>query len=116
MGLQVLFQILEGLRVGTRLVAYFIARRYGVRLTDVGPFRAIRAELLRRLGMRDRAFGWPVEMVVKAAALRARIVEIEVTQAPRAGGRSKVSGTVIGSVRAGYAFLSTAMRAARDVS
>jgi hypothetical protein len=66
--------------------------------------------------MRDRAFGWPVEMVVKAAALRARIVEIEVTQAPRAGGRSKVSGTVIGSVRAGYAFLSTAMRAARDVS
>lgn len=103
-------------RVGTRLVAYFIALRYGIRLTDLGPFRVIRAELLRRLGMRDRAFGWPVEMVVKAAALRARIVEIEVTQAPRAGGRSKVSGTVIGSVRAGYAFLSTALRAARDVS
>lgn len=102
--------------VGTRLVAHLVALRYGIRLTDIGPFRAIRAELLRRLGMRDRAFGWPVEMVVKAAALRARIVEVDVTQAPRASGRSKVSGTVIGSLRAGYAFLSTAMRAARDVS
>ncbi|HEV8615664.1 MAG TPA: glycosyltransferase family 2 protein [Methylomirabilota bacterium] len=102
--------------VGTRLVAGFVALRYGVRLTDLGPFRAIRVELLRRLGMRDRGFGWPVEMVVKAAALRARIAEVEVTQAPRAGGRSKVSGTVTGSVRAGCAFLSTAVRAARDVS
>lgn len=102
--------------LGTRLVAGFVALRYGVRLTDLGPFRAIRVELLRRLHMRDRAFGWPVEMVVKAAALRARIAEVEVTQAPRAGGRSKVSGTVTGSVRAGFAFLSTALRAARDVS
>jgi glycosyltransferase involved in cell wall biosynthesis len=103
-------------RFGTRLVAGLVAVRYGVRLTDLGPFRAIRVELLRRLGMRDRAFGWPVEMVVKAAALRARIVEVEVAQAPRAGGRSKVSGTLGGSVRAGYAFVTTAMRAARDVS
>jgi glycosyltransferase involved in cell wall biosynthesis len=103
-------------RFGTRLVAGFIALRYGVRLTDVGPMRAMRVELLRRLGMRDRAFGWPVEMIVKAAALRARIVEVEVTQAPRAGGRSKVSGTVTGSLRAGYAFVTTAVRAARDVS
>lgn len=102
--------------LGTRLVAGFVALRYGVRLTDLGPFRAIRVDLLRRLGMRDRGFGWPVEMVVKAAALRARIVEVEVTQAPRAGGRSKVSGTVTGSVRAGVAFVSTAVRAARDVS
>jgi glycosyltransferase involved in cell wall biosynthesis len=103
-------------RFGTRLVAGFIAVRYGVRLTDLGPLRAIRVELLRRLDMRDRAFGWPVEMVVKAAALRARIVEVEVTQAPRAGGRSKVSGTLTGSLRAGYAFVTTAVRAARDVS
>jgi hypothetical protein len=103
-------------RVGTRLVAGFVGMRHGVRITDLGPFRAIRVELLRRLGMRDRAFGWPVEMVVKAAALRARIVEVGVTHAPRAGGQSKVSGTLTGSVRAGYAFLSTAMRAARDIS
>jgi glycosyltransferase involved in cell wall biosynthesis len=72
---------------GTRLVARLVGCRYGVRLTDLGPFRAIRLALLRRLGMRDRAFGWP-----------------------------KVSGTVTGSVRAGYAFLSTAVRAARDMS
>jgi glycosyltransferase involved in cell wall biosynthesis len=103
-------------RFGTRLVASFIAMRYGVRLADLGPFRAIRVEVLQRLGMRDRAFGWPVEMVVKAAAVRARIVEVEVTQAPRAGGHSKVSGTLTGSLRAGYAFVTTAMRAARDVS
>ena len=103
-------------RFGTRLVAGLIAVRYGVRLTDLGPFRAIRVELLTQLGMRDRAFGWPVEMVVKAAARRARIVEIEVTQAPRAGGQSKVSGTLVGSLRAGYAFVSTALRAVRDVA
>jgi glycosyltransferase involved in cell wall biosynthesis len=102
--------------LGTRLVAGFVAFRYGVRLTDLGPFRAIRVDLLRRLRMRDRAFGWPVEMVVKAAALHARIAEVTVTQAPRAGGRSKVSGTVTGSMRAGVAFVSTAVRAARDVS
>jgi glycosyltransferase involved in cell wall biosynthesis len=103
-------------RVGTRLVAALIAVRYGVRLSDLGPFRAIRVELLKRLGMQDRAFGWPVEMVVKAAARRARIVEVEVTQAARVGGRSKVSGTVTGSLRAGYAFVATALRAVRDAS
>jgi glycosyltransferase involved in cell wall biosynthesis len=102
--------------LGTRLVAALVAWRFGVRLSDLGPFRAIRVDLLRRLDMRDRAFGWPVEMVVKAAALGARIVEVDVTHAPRQGGRSKVSGTVGGSVRAGYAFLTTALRAAREVS
>jgi len=65
--------------------------------------------------MRDLAFGWPVEMVVRAAALGARIVEVEVSQGPRRGGRSKVSGTLTGSVRAGYGFLAAALRAARDV-
>ncbi|MBI4636440.1 MAG: glycosyltransferase family 2 protein [Candidatus Rokubacteria bacterium] len=102
--------------LGTWLVAALVSRRYGVRLADIGPFRAIRVDLLRRLRMRDRAFGWPVEMVVKAAALGARIVEVPVSHAPRQGGRSKVSGTLGGSVRAGYAFLATALRAARDVS
>ena len=102
--------------VGTRLVAALVAWRFGVRLRDLGPFRAIRVDLLRRLGMRDRAFGWPVEMVVKAAALGARIVEVDVTHAARQGGHSKVSGTLRGSVRAGYAFLTTAVRAARDVT
>ena len=56
---------------GTRLVAWLVARRWGVPITDFGPLRAIRVDLLRRLDLQDRAFGWPVEMVVKAAMLRA---------------------------------------------
>lgn len=100
---------------GTRLIAGFISWRYGQRITDVPPFRAIRVGLLRRLRMRDRAFGWPVEMVVKAAALRARIVEVRVSHEPRLAGRSKVSGTIAGSVRATYGFLRAALRAAADV-
>lgn len=103
-------------RSGTRLVAAFVAWRYGVRITDIGPFRAIRMLLLRHLAMRDRGFGWPVEMVVKAAGAGARIVEVPVSHAPRQGGRSKVSGTLSGSVRAGYAFVATALRAAREAS
>ncbi|OGK83357.1 MAG: hypothetical protein A2X52_13235 [Candidatus Rokubacteria bacterium GWC2_70_16] len=101
--------------LGTRLVARYIAWKFGVRVTDLGPLRAIRADLLRRLGMRDRAFGWPVEMVVKAAALGGRIVEVPVSHAPRLAGRSKVSGTLAGSLRAGYGFVRAALRAAADL-
>ncbi len=100
--------------LGTRLVAGFVSWRYGVRLSDIGPLRAIRADLLRRLGMSDRGFGWPVEMVVKAAALGGRIAEVPVSHRPRQGGRSKVSGTLLGSLRAGYGFLSAALKAARE--
>ena len=95
---------------GTRLVARYLAWRWRVPITDFGPLRAIRADLLRRLDMRDRAFGWPVEMVVKTAANGARILEVPVSHAPRQAGRSKVSGTVRGTLRAGYAFLSIALR------
>ena len=98
---------------GTRLVARYLAWRWRVPITDFGPLRAIRADLLRRLDMRDRAFGWPVEMVVKTAANGARILEVPVSHAPRQAGRSKVSGTVRGTLRAGYAFLSIALRAGR---
>jgi glycosyltransferase involved in cell wall biosynthesis len=101
--------------LGTRLVAAFISWRYGRRITDIGPFRAIRVELLHRLGMRDRAFGWPVEMVVKAAALGAPIVEVPVSHAARLRGSSKVSGTLVGSLRAGYGFLRATLRAAGEV-
>ena len=101
---------------GTRLVARYVAWRWGLGITDFGPLRAIRVDLLRRLDMRDRAFGWPVEMVVKAAMLGARIAEVPVSHVPRLAGRSKVSGTLVGSLRAGYGFLSAALRAARDIS
>jgi hypothetical protein len=96
-------------------VAAFISWRYGQRISDIGPFRAIRVDGLRRLGMRDRAFGWPAEMVVKAAALGLRIVEVPVSHEPRHGGRSKVSGTIMGSLRAGYGFLRAALRAAGEI-
>ena len=99
--------------LGTKLVARFISWRHGTRLTDIAPFRAIRFDLLQRLDMQDRAFGWPVEMVVKAAARGARIVEVPVSHAPRQAGRSKVSGTLVGSLRAGYAFVAVALRASR---
>jgi glycosyltransferase involved in cell wall biosynthesis len=101
---------------GTRLVARFVAWRWRVAITDFGPLRAIRTDLLPRLRMRDRASGWPVEMVIKAAALGARIVEVPVSHSPRIAGRSKVSGTLRGTVRAGYGFLSAVLRASRDLS
>ena len=102
--------------VGTRVVARFVAWRWRVPITDFGPLRAIRASLLTRLRLRDRASGWPVEMVVKAAALGARIVEVPVTHGPRLAGRSKVSGTLRGTIRAGYGFLTAVLRAAREIS
>lgn len=97
--------------LGSKLAAQLISWRHGLRLTDIAPFRAIRVDLLRRLDVRDRAYGWPVEMVAKAAAHGARIVEVPVSHAPRQGGRSKVSGTLVGSVRASYAFLRIALGA-----
>jgi glycosyltransferase involved in cell wall biosynthesis len=102
--------------LGSWLVARFIAWRHGARLTDIAPFRAIRIDLLHSLHMQDRAFGWPVEMLAKAAARSARIVEVSVTHAPRQGGRSKVSGTLVGSLRASYAFLVVAIRASRHAA
>ena len=101
---------------GTRAVARLISWRHGTRVTDIPPFRAIRLDLLQQLDMRDRAFGWPVEMVAKAAARRARIVEVSVSHRPRSAGRSKVSGTVVGSVRAGYAFFTVALRSGRGAA
>ena len=69
------------------------------RAARIGPMRAARTEALLALGMRDRRFGWPLEMVLRAAAAGWRIDEVGVTYHPRAG-RSKVTGTVRGSFRA----------------
>ena len=102
--------------LGSILVARFLSWRHRVRLTDIAPFRAIRLDLLRQLDMQDRAYGWPVEMVAKAAARGARMVEVPVSHAARQGGRSKVSGTVLGSLRASHAFLVVAVRASRRVA
>src|SRR5262249_59564569 len=98
---------------GTRLVARFVAWRWRVPITDFGPLRAIRVDLLQRLDMQDRAFGWPVEMVVKAAVRGARILEVPVSHAPRLAGRSKVSGTLLRTVRARCGILAVASLSAR---
>jgi glycosyltransferase involved in cell wall biosynthesis len=86
-------------RVANRALTLELRRRTGVRLTDLGPMRAAGREALLGLGIRDRRFGWPLEMVVRAAAAGWAIEEIPVHELPRRG-RSKVTGTVRGSVRA----------------
>lgn len=88
-------------RVGNRMACYALRWLYHTRLSDIGSFRAIRLQSLIALDMQDRAFGWPVEMIVKAARARLRIVEVPVTIRPRIG-QSKVSGTLVGTVRAAY--------------
>jgi glycosyltransferase involved in cell wall biosynthesis len=86
-------------RLANRVLARELRRRTGVRVTDLGPMRAARREALLGLGIRDRRFGWPLEMVVRAARAGWRIREVPVSYLPREG-RSKVTGTVRGTVRA----------------
>jgi glycosyltransferase involved in cell wall biosynthesis len=96
-------------RVGNRVVTALVRALYGVRLTDIGPFRAIRTRALLELGMEHKTYGWPVEMVVKAARCGYRILEVPVSCRQRLG-RSKVGGTLKGSVLAGYHLLLTTVR------
>jgi hypothetical protein len=79
---------------------------YGFSYTDLGPFRAIRVDALQRLSMQDVTYGWTVEMQVKALQHRMKVVEVPVRYRKRIG-KSKVSGTVSGSVRAGAKILWT---------
>lgn len=86
-------------RAANRMLAAELRRRSGLALTDLGPMRAARREPLLRLGIRDRRFGWPLEMVLRAGAVGWTVVEVPVPYLRRAG-RSKVTGTVRGSTRA----------------
>jgi len=86
-------------RLANRVLAYEIRRRTKVHVTDLGPMRAAKREALLALGMTDRRSGWPLEMVLRAQRSGWRIVEVPVTYRPRIG-RSKVTGTVRGTVRA----------------
>jgi glycosyltransferase involved in cell wall biosynthesis len=94
-------------RFGNQLVARLVRLLYGVPLTDLGPFRVIKRDLLLDLHMRERTYGWPIEMIVKAARTKARIVEVPVTYRPRFAGQSKVGGTVRGTLLATYRILRT---------
>lgn len=85
---------------------------YGVRYTDMCPFRAIRRDVLERLGMREETYGWNLEMQMRAARAGLRILEMPVDHRRRAGGKSKVSGTLRGTILAGTRILVTAARVA----
>lgn len=89
---------------GNRLACFLMRRLWGARYTDLGPFRLIRYDLLRALGMKDRNFGWTIEMQIKAAVAGLRILEIPVPYRRRIG-TSKISGTLSGSIRAGAKIL-----------
>jgi glycosyltransferase involved in cell wall biosynthesis len=93
-------------RFGNWLATRLLFLLYGARYTDLGPFRAIRYPSLLLLEMRDRDFGWTVEMQVKAARRGLRHTEVPVRYRRRTG-RSKISGTLGGSVRAGVKILGT---------
>ncbi len=86
-------------RLANRYLARSVGRRTGVRLRDIGPMRAARRDALLGLGLEDRRFGWPLEMVVRAASAGWRIREIDVDYHPRIG-TSKVTGTPLGTARA----------------
>ena len=100
-------QLLSG-----RIAGAVLRWLYGVRYTDMCPFRAIRRDALERLGMRERTYGWNLEMQMKAARAGLRILEIPVNHRRRAGGESKVSGTLRGTFVAGARIIATLVRVA----
>ena len=97
---------------GNRLAAFLMRNIYGVRVTDMGPLRAIRRRDLLALDMREMSYGWSVEMMVKAARAGYRYREVPVTYRRRIG-VSKVGGTIRGSLGAGYHIISTVFRYSR---
>ena len=88
-------------RFGNWVAARLLRLLYGVRVTDIGPFRVIRRRDLLGLGMREMTYGWSVEMIARAARQRLRAREVPVSYRKRGGGTSKVSGNLRASVRAG---------------
>ena len=99
-------------RFGNWLAGLILTHLYRQPATDLGPFRAIRRSALERLQMRDRGYGWTVEMQAKAARLRLPTVEVPVTYRKRIG-RSKITGSLGPSIKAGVVILSTAFRLLR---
>ena len=95
-----------------RLAGLILRPLYGVRYTDMSPFRAIRRDALERLDMRERTYGWNLEMQMKAARDGLRVLEVPVNHRRRAGGESKVSGTFRGTFVAGARIIATLVRVA----
>jgi glycosyltransferase involved in cell wall biosynthesis len=90
---------------GNRLAAGLIRILYGVKVSDLGPFRAGRADALRALALEEETYGWAVEMILKGALAGFRIVEVPVSYYPRVG-KSKISGTLRGTLGAAWFILS----------
>ena len=99
--------------VAGHLAGAMIRLLYGVRYTDMSPFRAIRCDTLAQLGMRDETFGWNLEMQMRVAAAGLRVVEVPVGQRVRRGGVSKVSGDLAMAARATWILAATFLRLAR---
>jgi glycosyltransferase involved in cell wall biosynthesis len=91
--------------LGNRVAAALIRVVSGVRLTDLGPFRAARPAMLRALKLQEQTYGWPVEMLIKGSARGYRIVEVPVSYHPRIG-TSKITGTLRGSMGAAWCIFS----------
>jgi len=96
-------------RFGNKLATSMIRWIYGHRFTDLGPFRAMRYTSLLALHMEDKTYGWTVEMQVKALRQKMRCTEVPVNYHQRIG-KSKVSGTVKGTILAGYKIITTIVR------
>jgi len=94
---------------GNRLAASLIRLLYGLDISDLGPFRAARAEVLRALALEETTYGWAVEMILKGSAAGFRVIEVPVSYYPRIG-KSKISGTLKGTVGAGWFILSLMVR------
>lgn len=100
--------------IAGRVIGAAVWLLYGVRYTDMCPFRVIRHDALTRLGMREETYGWNLEMQMRAARAGLRIVEVPVAHRRRAGGASKVSGNLRGTVRAGWRILAAFGRVALE--
>ncbi len=97
-------------RFGNLLATTLIRWIYGHAFTDLGPFRAIRTDALRRLRMADRGYGWTVEMQIRALQEGLRVVEVPVNYRRRGGGVNKISGNLVSSLRAGATIIWTVLR------
>ena len=98
---------------GNRVISLLMRRLYGIDVTDLGPFRAVDTTTFASLDMREMTFGWPTEMMVKTAVAGRRIVEVPVSWDRREGGKSKVGGTIKGSMLATADIVRVTFRYAR---
>jgi glycosyltransferase involved in cell wall biosynthesis len=98
-----------GNRLAAGLIRLLYSRRYGLDITDLGPFRAARSDVLRALALEETTYGWAVEIILKGALQGVRIVEVPVSYYPRIG-KSKISGTIGGTLGAAWFIFTRILR------